>query len=405
MLPDLSRPDEAHGPRVAPLSFAQGRLWLVDRLFPGEAIYNELVVLRFAGTLDADALTRALNEVIRRHEGLRTRFTVRDGEPVQTIAPTLAIALQLDDLTALPPEARDTEARARSRVDARAPFDLERGPLIRARLVCGCGDAEHWLALAVHHIVTDGWSLDVLLARARARATRAFAEARPSPLPRSRCSTRTTPRGSATRCAATRWTRRSTYWKRALDGVAALELPTDRPRPRGGRSRGRAASTFAVDAPLAARLKALARRRRATTFMTLLAAFAACCCIACAAQDDVAVGTPVAGRGATGARAADRLLRQHARDARRPRRRADASPTLLERVRDTRARRARAPGRAVRARRRGARAARATRRAIRCSRSRSRCASATPRDLALAGATRRGRDAASCTSARSSTSR
>jgi len=278
--------------RTAPVSSAQARLWLLDRMFPGEPLYNELFALRIEGALDATVLARALNDIVRRHDSLRTRFEVEAGAPVQRVAAALEIALPLDDLSAIADDRRDDAARGRAREDARMPFDLERGPLLRARLL-RLGAREHWLVVVVHHIVTDGWSSVVMLREiALGYAALATAASPPyAPLALQYADFATQQRdalgGEATRASLD-------YWRRALDGVATLDLPTDRPRPPVPDHAG-ARFAFAVDAELARAIKALSRRLRTTPFMTLVAAFDVLL-HRFGSGDDVAVGVPVAAR-------------------------------------------------------------------------------------------------------------
>jgi len=278
--------------RTAPVSSAQARLWLLDRMFPGESLYNELVVLRAEGPLDAALLARALNDVVRRHAALRTRFDVHAGEPVQRIATALELALPLDDLTAIEDARRDDVARARALGEARVPFDLERGPLLRARLLRLRAD-EHWLVVVVHHIVTDGWSSVVLL-RELAQGYAALAAGTPATFPLLAveyadfaAQQRDALGGEAMRASLD-------HWRRALDGVATFDLPTDRPRPPVADHAG-ARLAFTVDAELSLALRALARRLRATPFMTLAAAFDVLL-HRFGGGDDIAVGVPVAAR-------------------------------------------------------------------------------------------------------------
>jgi len=155
------RRDAAESAYVVPASFAQQRLWLLDRLLPTGSAYNIDEVVRLTGTLDVTALRGALNEVVRRHEALRTRFELDDGAPVQVITPQLVVNLEVEDLRTLPETERETEARRRAQAEASAPFTLAQGPLIRARLL-RLSDVEHWLLLTLHHIVSDGWSSDIL---------------------------------------------------------------------------------------------------------------------------------------------------------------------------------------------------------------------------------------------------
>ena len=144
-----------------PLSFAQQRLWFLDRLLPDKATYNIPSVWRLHGPLDALALERSLNELVARHETLRTRFVLRADEPVQVIEPPGALALSITDLSALPQAEREARARQITDSEVRRPFDLETGPLLRVQLL-RLAAQEHLLLLNVHHIVSDGWSMGVL---------------------------------------------------------------------------------------------------------------------------------------------------------------------------------------------------------------------------------------------------
>ena len=144
-----------------PLSFAQERLWFIDRLEPGSAVYNIPVAWRLRGALDVNALELALGEVVRRHESLRTVFAEVDGSPVQVIAPFGGFVLPVEDLSALGEADREAALGERAREEAARPFDLSAGPLFRARLL-RLGAEDHVLLLSVHHIVSDGWSLGVL---------------------------------------------------------------------------------------------------------------------------------------------------------------------------------------------------------------------------------------------------
>ncbi|HEX6908789.1 MAG TPA: amino acid adenylation domain-containing protein [Longimicrobium sp.] len=278
---------------TAPLSFAQERLWFIDRLEPGSPLYNMSPSLRLRGPLDAAVLADALREVVRRHEPLRTSFPLVDGEPVQRVGTAADFQLRTDDLSHLSPEAREGEAGRAAAELARAPFDLEQGPLFRARLLRIAPD-DHALLLAMHHAVSDGWSIGILFRELFALYD-AFAAGRPSPLA-------PLPIRYADYAA---WQRawlsgaelegQVAYWRAALAGAPALlELPADRPRPPVMSRRG-ALHAFAVPADVAGPVRALARREGATLFMALLAAFDVVLARG-SGQDDVVVGTPVAGR-------------------------------------------------------------------------------------------------------------
>ena len=277
---------------TAPLSSAQQRLWLLERLFPRESTYNEPQAMRLAGPLDVEALRRALNEVVRRHGALRTRFPVEDARPLQVVEPELVLPLDVEDLSGLPGPQREREARERARTEALAPFDLARGPLLRARLL-RLGEAEHWLLLAMHHIVTDGWSMTVLW-RELAMLYGAFRASRPSPLPELPLQYADHALRQREELAGDALGAPLAYWKQALAGLSPLDMPTDRPRPALASHEG-GIVRFEVDAGLVQALKALARRERATTFMALLAAFQVLL-HRYTGQEDIAVGVPIAGR-------------------------------------------------------------------------------------------------------------
>ena len=277
----------------AALSFAQQRLWFLSQMEDASAAYHMPGGLRLRGALDRGALRRALDRIVARHEALRTRFVLQDGEPVQRIAPADAgFALAEHDLSG----SADLDAALAAHVEqeAGAPFDLAHGPLARGRLLRLAQD-EHVLLVTLHHIVADGWSIGVLL-RELGTLYEAFAAGRPDPL---------APLAVQYADYAA-WQRRwldgpaqerlAAYWKGALDGAPALlELPTDRPRPARQDFRG-ATVRCTLPADLTARLRDLGRRHGTTLFMTLLAGWATLLA-RLAGQDEVVVGTPSANRG------------------------------------------------------------------------------------------------------------
>ncbi len=275
-----------------PLSFAQERLWFLHELDPGSPAYNVPLALRLAGRLDIAALARVAAEIVRRHSVLRTRFGQTSAGPVQVVVPEHEVALPLVDLAALPPAVRETEARRQAAAVERHAFDLTRGLLLRALLLRLDGE-EHVVVFNQHHIASDGWSLRILIREVTALYT-AFAAGRPSPLP-------AVPLQYADYALWQRgWLQGGVlegeidYWRRQLAGVEPLELPTDRPRPAVQTSRGTVRS-FLVPRELMAETAALGRSQGATLFMTCLAAFAVLL-QRLAGQDDVAIGTPIAGR-------------------------------------------------------------------------------------------------------------
>jgi aspartate racemase len=278
---------------VFPASFPQQGLWLVDRLTGTTVNYTIPMVFRIQGKLDADILEAAINAVILRHEILRTYFIEQDGEPMQVIQSLFSMPLTRDDLRGYPEEQRIAEAARLIQETAATSFSLDQLPLLKTRLLC-LGDEEYRLLFVFHHIIFDGWSLDVF-ARDLSALYEAFSRGRPSPLPE-------LPIQYADYAA---WQReqwqdeamegRLDYWKSRLAGLPTLELPTDRPRPAVQALRGKS-QRFSLPSGLTEELNVLGRREGATLFMTLLAAFQALL-HRYSGQDDIAVGTPNAGRG------------------------------------------------------------------------------------------------------------
>ncbi|PZG85992.1 non-ribosomal peptide synthetase, partial [Streptomyces sp. NTH33] len=297
---ELGEPaDDASAPRAdaipataphtpAPLSYAQQRLWFLDRFEPGSTEYTTLSVLRLRGPLDEGALRTALDGLVARHEALRTTFTEQDGQARQVVHPPHRVDLPVDDLTTAP----DARAALDALLErgAATPFDLAAGPLLRARLA-RLADGEHVLVLAVHHIVTDGWSLGVL-GRDLGELYAAAHEGRRPELPE--LPVRYADHAAWQRARTDRVEPQLAHWRQVLNGVPPLELPTDRPRP-AVRTRDGALVTFTLPAELTDRLRERGREADATLYMTLLTA-----CTALlsrwADQDDFAVGTVTAGR-------------------------------------------------------------------------------------------------------------
>ncbi|MBV9108645.1 MAG: amino acid adenylation domain-containing protein, partial [Gemmatimonadetes bacterium] len=280
----------------APLSFAQRRMWFLDRLEPG-ALYNSPLALRVHGALDAGALEGALTEVVRRHESLRSVIRAETGaEAEQVILPPGPFPLPADDLSALLPDEREEETRRIVHEEIRRPFDLAAGPLLRARLL-RLADEEHVLVLAMHHVVSDGWSLGVLF-RELGALYDAFSRGAPPPLD-------PLPLQYADYAAWQRehWTEarlaaQLEWWRRALAGApAVLELPADRARPAVQSHRG-AKLRVTLPRALADGVRELARREEATPFMVMLAAFQVLLW-RWSGEEDLVVGSPVAGRTRT----------------------------------------------------------------------------------------------------------
>jgi amino acid adenylation domain-containing protein/thioester reductase-like protein len=290
-----------HGPPLVPvprdgelpLSFAQQRLWFLEQLYPDSSVYNLPAALRIQGPLDADALGRTLAEVVRRHEALRTHFASAAGQPVQVIKPEPQLELPLLDLSGLPAAEREAQARRLATEEAARPFDVAAGPLVRARLL-RLGQAEHLALLTVHHLVSDGWSVGVLV-REAAALYQAFSAGRPSPLPELPVQYADFALWQRQWLQGETLQRLLAYWKRQLAGIPArLDLPADRPRPAQPSGAG-AEEPLALPPELTRRLRELALSEQATLFMALLAGFQTLL-LRYTGQTDLVVGTPVANR-------------------------------------------------------------------------------------------------------------
>ncbi len=275
-----------------PLSFAQQRLWFLDRLRPGGTEYLAPWIWRMTGPLDIAALRASWTEVVTRHEVLRTRYRVADGETVQLVDPPRPVALAVDDLSQLPQAERDRAVADLTERELGRPFDLERDAPLRLRLLC-LGNDVHLLVFAVHHIAFDGWSVGVL-ARELSALYAGFAAGpvvRPAEPPVQYADFAAWQQEWA---AGTAMAGQLAYWRRRLAGLTPLDLPTDRPRPPMLDTLG-ATSSFTVPAETAIALRELGRSRRATPFMVLAAAFQVLLA-RYSGQTDIAVGTPIAGR-------------------------------------------------------------------------------------------------------------
>jgi amino acid adenylation domain-containing protein len=275
-----------------PLSFAQERLWFWEQLQPFTPTYNLSAAFRLRGELDVAALEQSFNEIVRRHEVLRTSFTYGEGLPSQIIAPRVQLKLNVFDLSGLPEDVREREARRIVGEEGSRPFDLAQTPLLRVGLL-RLAEREHIAFLSMHHIISDGWSIGVLVNEV-AELYDAFRAGRASTLP-------DLPVQYADFAAWQRgWLQgevletQLAYWKERLRGATQLKLPTDRERPAVFNSRG---ASLAVEIPLEllARLKELSRREGATLYMTLLAAFQTLL-QRYSSQDDIVVGADMANR-------------------------------------------------------------------------------------------------------------
>ena len=284
--------EEAPKPQMTPLSFSQERIWFLEQLAPGSTA-NIVHFVRLAGRFDMASLRQTLNEIVRRHESLRTTFATVDGRPVQLINPPEPLFLSLVDLRYLPLAAREAEVQRLAIAESRRGVDLVRGPLFRARLLWS-DDDEYFLLLSFHHSIFDGWSSSVF-AREVATLYPAFSEGRPSPLPDLPVQYADFVHWQRERLQGEVLEQQLSYWKQQLGGApAVLELPTDRPRsaspgPRGGSQR------LTLPRPLVEKLKVLNRQEGITLFITLLAALKVLLC-RYTGQKDISVGTYIANR-------------------------------------------------------------------------------------------------------------
>ena len=276
-----------------PLSFAQQRLWFIDRLEPGGPVYNFPAAVRLKGPLNLAALERSLNEIVNRHEALRTTFTMADGRPVQVIAPLLKLTVPLADLRILPASEREDEVQRLATLEAHTSFDLAIGPLVRAR-VLRLDENEHVGLLTMHHIVADGWSIGILI-RELAILYEAYCSGRPSPLPALPIQYADFAHWQRQWLTGEVLDTQLSYWKQRLLGAPPLmELLADYPRPAIQSFRGTYQSVLLPKA-VGDGLKALSRRQGVTLFMTLFAAFQILL-HRYTNQDDLVVGTPIANR-------------------------------------------------------------------------------------------------------------
>lgn len=297
-----ARPHEKHTPATLapvarngelPLSFAQQRLWFLDQLEPNSPVYNIPYAVQLNGPLDLSALERSINRLIQRQESLRTCFLTNDGQPTQLIRELEPFALTVEDLTSHRDELRGAELRRLMDDEARRPFDLATGPLFRLRLL-RLGEEEHVLAVTMHHIISDGWSMGVATRELGALYT-ADLRGDPSPLPELGLQYADYAAWQREWLQGEVLEEQLSYWRRRLTGApSVLELPTDKARPPRRSHRGSRVS-MQLDAETTRLLKALSRRHNTTLFITVLAGFQALLS-RWSGETDVVVGTVVAGR-------------------------------------------------------------------------------------------------------------
>jgi amino acid adenylation domain-containing protein len=276
-----------------PLSFAQQRLWFLDQLEPGSAVYNVCQAVQMHGALNVPALEHALNEMVRRHEVLRTNFISAEGRPVQKITPNRALPLNVVDLSGWQDGTAGEERLRLLSEESRKPFDLRHDLLIRALLI-RISPVQHTLLLTLHHIISDGWSVGIIF-RELATCYQSFCEAEPVPLPELPIQYADYVFWERETLQGANLDRLLAFWRKELQGpLPVLELPVDHPRSVAPMSRG-AAQTVQLSRPLSQALKALGHQEGATLFMTLLASFQVLL-HRWSGQEDIVVGSVVAGR-------------------------------------------------------------------------------------------------------------
>ena len=276
-----------------PLSFAQQRLWFLDRLDTGMLAYNGATAVHLQGILNVAVLEQCINEIVRRHEVLRTSFPIVEGQPIQAIAPTLTLSLPVIDLRGLQCQQREEKIQQLVTQEARRPFNLAEGPLLRVTLL-RLGDEEHVFVLTIHHIVSDAWSAGVFI-REVAALYEVFSQGRPSPLAE-------LPIQYADFAVWQRqWLQgevlenQLAYWRQQLgSNPPVLALPTERSHSASQTSQG-TKRHFTLSQTLTEALKTLSQQEGVTLFMTLLAAFKTLL-HHYSGQDDIIVGSPIANR-------------------------------------------------------------------------------------------------------------
>jgi amino acid adenylation domain-containing protein len=279
--------------RELTLSFAQQRLWFLSQLQPNNPFYNMAAAVRLQGQLNEHALLKSLNEILRRHEVLRTTFKTVEEQPVPVISSETKLLLPAIDLSELPSAQREAKVRELALTEAQQPFDLETDPMLRVKLL-RLGEQEHVALFTMHHIASDGWSIDVLV-RELSALYQAFSTSQPSPLPE-------LPIQYADFAAWQRqWLQgealeaQLSYWRQHLRGAPpVLELPIDHPRPPVQTFRG-ASYSFQLSQEECVALKTLSQQEGSTLFMTLLAAFKVLL-YRYTGSEDIVVGSPIANR-------------------------------------------------------------------------------------------------------------
>ncbi|GAB4200472.1 MAG: hypothetical protein Tsb002_36620 [Wenzhouxiangellaceae bacterium] len=272
-----------------PQSFAQQRLWFLDRLHPGTTAYNMPTAVRLRGPLDLELLQQSLRQLIQRHEILRTTFSEDDGLPLQIVADDMPFTIEVETLTDSAQDEQDTRIAEAVAAAANQPFDLTQGPLIRLKALV-CGEQEHVLLLTLHHIIADGWSMGILLDELMALYA-ANRQQQPSPLSELAIQYGDFSEWQRDFLDEARIQQQLDYWSTHLNGVPSLDLPTDRRRDAVA-DQAAATQSLSLPAGLIKQLKALAQQRDVSLFMVCLAALNALLS-RYSGQTDFAVGTPI----------------------------------------------------------------------------------------------------------------
>ncbi|AFY92128.1 non-ribosomal peptide synthetase [Chamaesiphon minutus] len=277
---------------VFPASFAQQRLWFLDRAIPDNAIYNVPTAIHLAGSLNLAALERTFNEIVRRHETLRTTFIVEDGQPLQAILPSATIPVHLVALQHLGAKERDVRAKSIINNELKHAFDLASGALLRVTILV-LSDTEHILLINMHHIICDDWSLGVLIGELGTLYA-AFDQNLPSPLSELPLQYADFAQWQREWLQGVVLDTQLAYWREQLNGISTLHLPTDKPRSAIQNYRG-AARFLELPKQLTDCLEQLSQQAGATLFMTLLAAFKTLL-YRYTDREDITIGSPIANR-------------------------------------------------------------------------------------------------------------
>ena len=276
-----------------PLSFAQQRLWFLQQLEPDNPFYNQHGAIQLIGSLDVAALEQSLNQMLQRHEALRTTFKMVEEQPVQIIVPSLTLALSVMNLCQLPAAAQQMEVQRLATEQSQRPFDLIQGPLLRFTLL-QLGEQEHVLLFTMHHIIFDGWSLSIIL-RELSALYQSFSKGTPSLLPELPIQYADFAVWQRQQLQGEKLDFHLSYWKQQLNNAPPLlQLPTDRPRRPVQTYQG-ARESFRLPKSVTQALQAISQKAEATLFMTLLAAFKILL-YRYSGQEDIIVGSPIANR-------------------------------------------------------------------------------------------------------------